>query len=221
MTPLGFDVESTPDIRLVRRYSIFALVGMAIFTSIVLLLHVIRPEYDIMTRFISEYAVTDPILAAIAGVALGLGCLALAQATKSLPHPGRSKLATGLLTVFGVCAIAFGIFPADEFPTINPPSWHGIIHAISAVIGFFCFSIGSLIISWRLLRVPSVRRIAFWLISLAALCLVFFVLLYSELPIVGLVERIYAVLILAWLGLFAGTLAGGSASGPPRSSGSR
>lgn len=198
-----FDAQST------QRFANLTLVGIGVFAVIVLLFHLIRPEYDIMTRFVSEYAVSDPfvfVVFAIAGIALGLGSMALVNAMEALPIEHRSRLGSTLFRIFAVCTIGFGVFPTDEFPTINPPSWHGIIHAILALIGFFSFSIGSLVVSWRLRRIPSWRRMAIPLTALAALCLVFFFLLYSELPIVGLIERIAVALILAWIGLFSTAL---------------
>lgn len=183
--------------------------------------HLIRPEYDIVTRFISEYAVSDPVIAGIAGMGLGLGCLALAKAlAEALPVEHRSRIGLLLLRVFGVCGVGVGLFPADEFPTINPPSWHGIIHALFGVIGFFCFSLGALLVSFRLRRAPLWRKDALRLTVLAGLCLIFFFIFYGGLPIVGLIERIYAALIVAWIALFAWRLMSYTAAvapGPPHS----
>lgn len=205
--------SSQTSVQPTRRFAALALTGASMFAGIELLLHVIRPEYDIMTRFLSEYAVTDPLVAAVAGIALGLGSLALAKAMESLPREQQSRFGSVLLKIFGICAIGIGVFPTDEFPTVNPPSWHGLIHAIFALIGSFAFSIGSLIISWRLYRIPVWRKIAVPLMALAALCLIFFFLFYAELPIVGLVERIFIALILLWIGIFSQALSHRAGSG--------
>jgi len=191
----------------VRRLSLIALAGVGVFAAVVLLLHVIRPEYDVITRFVSEYAVTDPVMAAIAGVGLGIGSMALAKAMTSV-LPRERSLRTGiiLLWIWAVCITGVGLFPADEFPTINPPSWHGAIHAIFGLIGFFCFSVGSLVVSFRLHVLPSWQKVAPVLTSLATLCAVFFFLLYAGLPAVGLIERIFVAFILAWIALVAQTL---------------
>lgn len=197
-------ISTSPSAQSVRRLSLLALAGAGVFSAIVVLFHVIRPEYDVVTRFISEYAVSDPVIAGVAGVALGLGAIALARAlAAALPKEHRSGAGIVLLWVFGICSVGVGLFPADEFPTVNPPSWHGIIHAIFGVIGFFCFSLGSLLVSFRLRRAPLWRKDAPLLTALAGLCLVTFFVFYGGLPIVGLIERIYAALILAWIGFVA------------------
>lgn len=199
---------SGPSAASIRRLSLLASAGAGVFAAIVLLLHVIRPEYDVVTRFVSEYAVTDPVLAGIAGVALGLGSMALVKALgATLPRERGLRAGLLLLWIWAVCISGVGLFPADEFPTINPPSWHGAIHAIFGVIGFFCFSIGSVVLSYRLHRIPSWQKAAPLLTSLATLCVVFYFLLYAGLPAVGLIERIYVTFIVAWIALAARTLA--------------
>ncbi|HEY8449472.1 MAG TPA: DUF998 domain-containing protein [Bacillota bacterium] len=200
----------------VRKWARVSVAGIGLFLAIVVLLHVVRPEYDVITRFVSEYAVSDPLAAAVAGISLGIGAMALARAlTAALPQGQRPRAGIVLLWVFGVCAVGFGVFPADEFPTVNPPSWHGIIHAVLAVIGFFSFSVGTLLVSFRLRRVPARRKDAPLLIGIAALCLLGFFLLYAGLPIVGLVERLYVLVILSWMGLLAKGLLRDTASFTP------
>jgi len=130
----------------IRRLCLYALAGAGLFSAIVILLHFFRPEYDPVTRFISEYAVTDPVVTGVAMVALALGSMALIRAlTLALPREHRSRAGMLLLWIYAVCSTGVGFFPADEFPTINPPSWHGMVHAILGLISFSCFSAGSLL----------------------------------------------------------------------------
>jgi len=204
------------DARAVRRLAQAAVAGIGVFAGIVLLLHAVRPEYDIVTRFISEYAVTDPVPAAAAGIALGLGAMALAKALRAaVPRHLEPRAGVVLLWVFGLCAVIFGVFPADEFPTVNPPSWHGIIHAVAAFIGFVCFSAGSLLVSFRLRRVSGWQGHARLLTTTAALSTILLFCLYAELPIVGLVERVAVAVILAWMALAARALLRWAAGGAP------
>src|SRR5690606_39968497 len=92
----------------------------------------------------------------LAAVALALGSMALLRALDlSLSAEARSRAGTLLLWIYAVCFFAVGFFPTDEFPTVNPPSWHGIIHAILRLISFACFSAGSLLVSLRLRREPA------------------------------------------------------------------
>lgn len=196
----------------VRRLSLYALAGTGLFTVIVLLLHFVRPEYDPVTRFISEYAVTDPVVAGLAFVALALGSMALLRALDlSLSAEARSRAGTLLLWIYAVCFFAVGFFPTDEFPTVNPPSWHGIIHAILGLISFACFSAGSLLVSLRLRREPAWQNTAPALTALSALCVASFFVFYGGLEeVMGLIERIYAALIVAWLALAAAKLRAGA-----------
>ena len=204
-------IETNAHAASIRRLARLALAGGGIFTVIVVLLHWIRPEYDVVTRFISEYAVTDPVLAAVAGVSLGLGSIALAKAlAAALPGEHRSRAGLLMMWTFGICFVGVGLFPADEFPTVNPPSWHGIIHAIFGLIGFFSFSLGSLLISFRLRRAPSWRKDAPLLTVVAALCVILFFVFYAGLPFVGILERILVALMIAWIGLVSRGLISGS-----------
>jgi len=189
----------------IRRLCHYALGGAGLFSAIVLLLHFFRPEYDPVTRFISEYAVTDPVVACVAAVSLALGSMALIRAlTLALPREHRSRAGMLLLWIYAVCFAGVGFFPADEFPTINPPSWHGIVHAILGLISFSCFSAGSLLTSLRLRRTPSWNKTAPLLITLAALNVAFFFIFYGGLEhIIGLIERIYVILVIAWIGVVA------------------
>jgi len=208
----------------IRRLCHYALGGAGLFSAIVLLLHFFRPEYDPVTRFISEYAVTDPVVACVAAVSLALGSMALIRAlTLALPREHRSRAGMLLLWIYAVCFTGVGFFPADEFPTINPPSWHGIVHAILGLISFSCFSAGSLLVSLRLRRSPSWNKTAPLLITLAALNVAFFFIFYGGLEhIIGLIERIYVVFIIGWIVLVARKLmsdatatAAGGAAAPP------
>ena len=189
----------------VHRLCLYALAGAGLFSAIVLLLHFIRPEYDPMTRFLSEYAVTDPVVTGVAAVALALGSMALIRAlTLALPPEHRSRAGTLLLWIYAVCFAGVGFFPADEFPTINPPSWHGIVHAILGLISFSCFSAGSLLVSLRLRRSPSWNKTAPVLITLGALNVALFFIFYGGLEhIIGLIERIYAACIIGWIVMVA------------------
>jgi len=200
-------ISPISDVASIRRLSRFALAGVSLFTGVVLLLHVIRPEYDLVTRFVSEYAVTDPLVLGIACIALGLGSTALVKAmTMILPRERGLRAGIVLLWIWAACITGVGLFPADEFPTINPPSWHGAIHAIFGLIGFFCFSAGSLVVSFRLHLMPSWQKVAPLLTSLSTLCAVFFVLFYAGLPAVGLIQRIFGAFVLTWIAMVARTL---------------
>lgn len=189
----------------VRRLCLYALVGAGLFSIIFLLLHFLRPEYDPITRFLSEYAVTDPVPTGGAMVALALGSMALIRALRlALPNKHRSRTGMLLLWIYAICFTGVGFFPTDEFPTINPPSWHGLVHAVLGLISFICFSAGSLLTSLRLRRSPSWNKIAPVLIVLAALNATFFFIFYGGLEhLIGLIERVYAACIIGWIVIVA------------------
>lgn len=87
----------------VRRLCLYALVGAGLF-SVIFLLHFFRPEYDPITRFLSEYAVTDPFLTGGAMVALALGSMALIRALSlALPDEHRSRVGMLLLWTYAIC----------------------------------------------------------------------------------------------------------------------
>src|SRR5690606_41740945 len=148
---------------------------------------------------------SDPVVTGVAMVALALGSMALIRAlTLALPREHRSRAGMLLLWIYAVCSTGVGFFPADEFPTINPPSWHGMVHAILGLISFSCFSAGSLLVSLRLRRSPSWNKTAPLLITLAALNVAFFFTFYGGLEhIIGLIERTYVNLVIAWIGVVA------------------
>src|SRR5690606_36136077 len=65
------DISPTRNLASIRRFAFLALIGEGVFAAVVLLFHLFRPAYDIVTRFISEYAVSDPLIAGIASRAWG------------------------------------------------------------------------------------------------------------------------------------------------------
>lgn len=73
-----------------------------------------------------------------------------------------------------------GFFPTDELPTINPPSWHGLVHAV--LVHLFLGRIAR-----DFSAAPPVAKTALVLVILAALNVTFFFIFYGGLEhLIGL-----------------------------------
>jgi hypothetical protein len=106
-----------------------------------------RTGFDLARHPVSMLSLGDPGWIQIANfVVAGVLFVAAAAGIRRVLSPGRGETWVPLLVgAFGVSLIAGGVFVADPalgFPPGTPEgppdqfSWHGIVHAISPVVGF-------------------------------------------------------------------------------------
>lgn len=109
--------------------------GVVGFFGILLVLLLIRPDYDPVTRYISEYAVGPGGWAArTAFVLLGLASLNLVPGFLGPGAPARGRRVAVSLGVWGVAVLTAAAFPVDlqgEAVTAT-----GAVHLAASLVGF-------------------------------------------------------------------------------------
>ncbi|HRH51569.1 MAG TPA: DUF998 domain-containing protein [Panacibacter sp.] len=168
-----------------------------LFLAIVILLHAIRPDKNIMSCFVSEYAVGDysrlmttAFLSLATGVSLVL--LALTRNVKA------SKTSIITLGIFCVGAFLLAIFPTD-IPG-DPPTSTGLIHGLSALVALL--NLGIAMISWGFVfrrneEWKSMTKLS-WFFGAVSLAL-FIIFFMSPPAFRGLMQRILLVWNISWI----------------------
>jgi hypothetical protein len=123
--------------------------------------------------------------------------------TRIVPEEARSR---GGVIVLGISAIGKLViaFAATDL-TPRPETLHGVIHALGAVIAFFCGALGEVLLAWALRRDPDVRPAPHVLVGLSTITFLWTVIALGTLPVSaqigiwGFVERIATALFLVWM----------------------
>jgi hypothetical membrane protein len=200
--------SSTQQAKQVARIATIAIVGIAYFLIAVVALHFLRPDYDPVSRFVSEYAVGSyGFLMTSAFFGLSLGSLALVIGLyQGVPRSGRSWIGLVLLGIWGVGILIAGIFPTDLRGA--PETLSGNIHDRASVLSFFSLITATILLSWRLKHDERWRPFHRSALILALLILATFIgfFLTVDTELVGLSQRIFIVTFLIWLLLTAARL---------------
>ena len=201
-----------------------AFFSAAISLSLIVLLHVLEPQYDPSWRFVSEYA-AGPfgwlMQIAFMAMAASFAALAFALRTEVSTRLGRVGLFMLYSSAFG-CAIS-GIFSMDPIaPLPVRQTMSGSLHGLGSMIGIPTLPIGAMLVTycvtrdacWRSSR-TRLRVLAnlTWL-SLVAMFVCLFAWLSAnggqfgpEVPI-GWLNRIAVAAYLAWTIMTAASAAG-------------
>lgn len=174
-----------------------SLYGLILFVTIVLFLHFLRPDKNMLTSFVSEYAVgKDSRLMTIAFFALAIASTLLLMGL--MLHVSDSR--TGRITLGIFCA---GIFLAAIFPTdvpAFPQTTVGLTHALAALIALL--NIGISMIAWGIsfkknkdLKSFASLSVLWGVISLTILVLH----IASPISVRGLTQRILLTWNISWL----------------------
>lgn len=148
------------------------------FFLIAILLLVIRPDYDPVSRYLSEYAVGWGGWALRMGfLALGLGSLNLVPGFFGPSGPDRGHRVGWPLGLWAVAVMVAAVFPVDLQG--EPITGTGGVHLAAAGIAFIAlfFAMGLAARSFR--RSPGWQRLARPAVWIAVLAPVTFVLLSS------------------------------------------
>lgn len=181
-----------------------SLVFFSLSLASVLALHVLVPELDPLTRYMSEYALGRfSLLMLVAFLALGAGSVALALAL--VPVAGRASAA--LVALWGVAMGALALFPTTTGgrATTEAARVHGTLLAVAEA----ALVAGIALASWRLRAVPAWQRLGRVALACGAITLASHVALVLVLapPLPGLAQRIASLVTLAWLALAARAVA--------------
>ncbi|MEO5943848.1 MAG: DUF998 domain-containing protein [Ferruginibacter sp.] len=180
-----------------KTIALISLSGCLLFFAIVCGLHFLRADKNILSSFVSEYAVGDySWLMTIAFYALAFaGILLLSGLMINIKSSKISIITKGIFCV-GMLLVA--MFPTDV-PVI-PPTLRGLIHGSAALIALICLSIA--MIAWGAVfkrnenwKSFAKTSLIFGVVSL----LLFIVFFASPIPLRGLSERILLVWDISWL----------------------
>jgi len=156
---------------------------------LVLLLHFLAPEFNPLTRPMSDYATGRfGFLMAGAIATFGVSVLCLARALAN--HAPRTSVA--LLNVAGVAYLVAGIFPTDALPDETVISFAGAVHFIAGYLS------SPLIVSAAILLTRERRAFAFALVLWATL-IALVVVNALHLQIGGIGQRIFMTLVVGWV----------------------
>jgi hypothetical protein len=170
-------------------------VALAAFDLLVLgVMHLLRPEVDVVTEATSSYAVGSfGFLATAATFAVAVGALVLAFALRKAIAT-VSTLGVGMLTLFGVCKLIQAFFPIDVEPDLVTTT-AGSVHNIVGNIAFFSLPIAAALVARSLSRRSMILS---WLLVLSAVV----VLTSGFAGGFGIAQRLFLVLSSLWM-LFA------------------
>jgi hypothetical protein len=187
------------------RLATISLGGISIFSGLVGLEHILRPEYDPLRRYVSEYAVGryhEVMTMAFFALAGGSATL-LVDLTRALPASAQSPGGFAGLGIWTGAITVCGVFPTDlSGPNGLPehPTRRGTIHGLAGIAAFLSLPLASLLIgrgfrhdpAWRALSGPS---LALGVLQYAAVALA----MASPAPRKGIAERLLIGIDLAWL----------------------
>jgi len=165
----------------------------AYFVIVLIVLHILEPEFDPRFRFMSEYALGDyGWLMTTTFFALGLVPFLTAIGLQNVYESSRSiRIGLGLLVVAAMFIWLAGIF-RDSIP-----------HLLAGVVAFPSMVMAVLLLSWTFRRATGWQTI-YWLavfVGLAMLAMLF--LMVADLGMPGLQQRVFIFLFLLWLSIVA------------------
>ncbi len=189
-----------------RRAARLSLAGLGGFTALVVVLHGLRPEYNPVARFLSEYAIGPwggrwP--AALRCLAGGSPALERALRQTRAPTAWARRARRGLhIWIAGTTLAA--LFRTDLAGTPFTPA--GIIHGRAATVAFVALigSLGSLAHAYAATRQAAARPTALLAALTLLLLIVYFV---SPVEVRGLTERLFVGAGVAGLARVAARLA--------------
>lgn len=163
----------------------------AYFVIVLIVLHILEPEFDPRFRFMSEYALGDyGWLMTTTFFALGLTPLVAAIGLQNVYQSSRSiRIGLGLLVVAAMFIWLAGIF-RDSIP-----------HLLAGVVAFPSMVMAVLLLSWTFRRPAgwqTIHRVGLF-IGLAMLAMFF--LMVADVGMPGLQQRVFIFLFLLWLSI--------------------
>jgi hypothetical membrane protein len=163
----------------------------AYYVIVIIVLHILEPEFDPRFRFMSEYALGDyGWLMTTTFFALGLASLTAAIGLRAVNQLSRStRLGLGLLVVAAIFIWLAGIF-RDSIP-----------HLLAGVVAFPSMVMAVLLLSWTFRRAAGWQTIYPVALFIGLVMLAMFLLMVADLGMPGLQQRVFIFLFLLWLSI--------------------
>ena len=129
--------------KLQKLFAFISFYSVLLFAAIVCLLHFIRPDKNMLSCFVSEYAVGDYGL--LLTIAFYILAVASALLLISLVQHGKASVPGSIASgVFCVGIFLAGIFPTDV--PVELPTNRGLIYSFAALIALFSLAVA--MIAW-------------------------------------------------------------------------
>jgi Protein of unknown function (DUF998) len=163
----------------------------AYYVIVLIILHILEPEFDPRFRFMSEYALGDyGWLMTTTFFALGLAPLAAAIGLRAVNQfSRRTRIGLGLLVVAAMFIWLAGIF-RDSIP-----------HLLAGVVAFPSMVMAVLLLSWTFRRAMGWQAIYGVGLFIALVMLAMLFLMVADLGMPGLQQRVFIFLFLLWLSI--------------------
>lgn len=129
-----------------RKLATLALGSVGVFVAIILALHVVRPEFDPLRRFLSEYALGDlGWMMMVAFMVWALSVLLLAAALRGLMVTLIGRIGLAVLVIVSVSLVVAGLFPMSE-------TEEGMMHGLAAMVGMPGLPLAALLVTYGLAK---------------------------------------------------------------------
>jgi hypothetical membrane protein len=164
---------------------------VAYFVIVLIVLHILEPEFDPRFRFMSEYALGDyGWLMTTAFFVLGLAPFVAAIGLRDVHQSSRStRIGLGLLVVAAMFIWLAGIFK-DSIP-----------HLLASVVVFPSIVMAVLLLSWTFRRATGWQTIYRVTLLIALGMLALFFSMVADVGMPGLQQRVFIFLFLLWLSI--------------------
>jgi hypothetical protein len=196
-------IEQSP--AAVTRLAKLARGGVFLSTALLAVLHIASPEFNPITRAMSDYVNGRfGFVLTAALLSMGASLLVLGRALRAVVNSGRGRFSAASLAVAGSCVLIAGVFPIDNTPDGRFTTAIGAVHAAAG----FTFSPAIVL---AMLSLPGAHaeqadreqpnRLARLLAVLSALAFVALLLVNLILPLTigGVGQRVLMGLVSAWL----------------------
>jgi len=177
-----------------------AMAAPAGFFAVMMILGLVTPGYDWLARYGSELSLGPLGWIMIADfVALGLVELALAAVLgRAIGDRLSGRVATAAVGLLGAAFVTAGICVTDPARLLaGAHTWHGVVHALMAVVIFFIATPVAGLATARRLR--HRRRFARYSALTAVATPALLVATFVSGSLLGLTERIVIAVALTWL----------------------
>ena len=181
------------------------IVGIVLAVLLEVIVQLLPPHYSPLSQSQSDLAVGPYGFLMALGFAIE-GVLLLVFITgfvRAVPKEAQSRSGLILLGIAAFGKLVIALAATDL--TARPHTIHGAIHALAAVVSYFCGALGLLLLARALRRDTHVRPSARFLVGLASVTLVWTVIVIgtlvvsSQIGVWGLLERIATGLYLVWV----------------------
>jgi hypothetical protein len=189
------------------RLAALAIAGLMFLNATAWLLPLVS-EYSVKGDNISELVLGRfGFVQTAAFLVAGVGILGLAVAIRELTRGAwGSRVGAALIAIYGAGAILVAIFPTDRIDS-GADAWSqsttGMIHVVVSLVSFLSVTAGLFILTYGTFRrAARWRSLSRWLVLFPPGTLAL-LLVQSEGPWVGLMQRLLVGVISAWLLLVA------------------